>query len=78
MMPDSGGVIATDDASRMRGVDHRPEVTENTMIWKITALVQSWFKPLRASEKYRPERHYMRGPGPKARAVATVQKSRSA
>jgi hypothetical protein len=53
------------------------------MIWKLTALVQilakqALLKPLRTADKYRPERHYMRGPGPKARAMATVQKSRSA
>ncbi|MGD9920602.1 MAG: hypothetical protein AB7V13_04025 [Pseudorhodoplanes sp.] len=40
-----------------------------TMIYKIAAALQALMKRVKADEKYRPERHYMRGPGPKARAV---------
>jgi hypothetical protein len=43
------------------------------MIDKLAAALQSLLKHLKASERYHPERHYMRGPGPKARAVATAQ-----
>ena len=35
------------------------------MIWKITSAVQAAVKFLRNENKYRPERHYMRGPGPR-------------
>jgi len=44
------------------------------MIWKLTAALQSLLKHLGTSEKYRPERHYMRGPGPKSRAIASGQR----
>jgi hypothetical protein len=44
--------------------------TKKTMIYKLTAALQTLLKRLRAQERYHPERHYMRGPGPKARAVA--------
>ncbi|WP_183044306.1 hypothetical protein [Pseudorhodoplanes sinuspersici] len=44
------------------------------MIWKLTAALQSLLKQLRTHEKYRPERHYMRGPGPKARATSSAQR----
>jgi hypothetical protein len=44
------------------------------MIWKLTAALQSLLKQLKTSEKYRPERHYMRGPGPKARALSSAQR----
>ncbi|MFN3350908.1 hypothetical protein [Pseudorhodoplanes sp.] len=40
------------------------------MIYKLAAALQSLLKRLTAHESYRPERHYMRGPGPKARAAA--------
>lgn len=40
------------------------------MIVKLTTVLQSLLKAFRNEDKYRPERHYMRGPGPKARAVA--------
>ena len=42
------------------------------MIWKITAALYAVTKFLRNEDKYRPERHYMRGPGPKARAAAAA------
>ena len=44
------------------------------MIWKLTAVLQSLLKHFQTSEKYRPERHYMRGPGPKARAISSAQR----
>jgi hypothetical protein len=44
--------------------------TNNTMVYKLAAALQSILKRFRGEAKYRPERHYMRGPGPKARAVA--------
>ncbi|HWV54525.1 hypothetical protein [Pseudorhodoplanes sp.] len=43
------------------------------MIYKITAALQSLMKRLKLQNRYRPERHYMRGPGPKARAIAASQ-----
>ena len=43
--------------------------TIRTMVYKLAAALQSLLKRLKAEPKYRPERHYMRGPGPKARAV---------
>lgn len=43
------------------------------MIWKITSALHAVVKFLRNDDKYRPERHYMRGPGPKARALAARQ-----
>jgi hypothetical protein len=43
------------------------------MIWKITAALNFVVKLLRNESRYRPERHYMRGPGPKARAAAAAQ-----
>jgi hypothetical protein len=43
------------------------------MIYKLAAALHSLLKRLRTEEKYRPERHYMRGPGPKARAVAATE-----
>jgi hypothetical protein len=49
----------------------RTNGTKNkTMIWKLAAALQALLKRLKAHERYHPERHYMRGPGPKARAVA--------
>lgn len=42
------------------------------MIWKITSALNSVVKFLRTGDRYRPERHYMRGPGPKSRALATA------
>jgi hypothetical protein len=43
--------------------------TIRTMVYKLAAALQSLLKRLKAEPKYRPERHYMRGPGPKARAI---------
>jgi hypothetical protein len=40
------------------------------MIWKITSALNAVVRLLRNEGRYRPERHYMRGPGPKSRAVA--------
>lgn len=40
------------------------------MVYKIAAALQSLLRRFKTQDKYRPERHYMRGPGPKARAVA--------
>lgn len=40
------------------------------MVYKLVAALQSLLKRLKVHKTYRPERHYMRGPGPKARAVA--------
>jgi hypothetical protein len=45
--------------------------TNKAMVYKLAAALQSLLKRLRPQHTYRPERHYMRGPGPKARAVAT-------
>ncbi len=45
-----------------------------TMIWKITSALNAVVRFLRNDDKYRPERHYMRGPGPKARAMATASR----
>ena len=42
------------------------------MIWKLTAALHSFAKLFRNEDKYRPERHYMRGPGPKSRAAAAA------
>lgn len=44
------------------------------MIYKLAAVLNALMRRLKAEEKYRPERHYMRGPGPKARAVAAGQR----
>ena len=43
------------------------------MVYKLAAALQSLLDRLKARGKYRPERHYMRGPGPKTRAVAAGQ-----
>lgn len=40
------------------------------MIWKIAAALQAVLGFLHSENRYHPERHYMRGPGPKARAAA--------
>lgn len=56
----------------MRGAGPRQRLNK-TMIYKITAALQSLMKRLKLQNRYRPERHYMRGPGPKARAIAASQ-----
>jgi hypothetical protein len=43
------------------------------MICKLIAAVHALLKRLKTRERYHPERHYMRGPGPKARAAAAAQ-----
>lgn len=43
------------------------------MVYKLAAALQSILKRFKGEAKYRPERHYMRGPGPKTRAVARQQ-----
>ena len=40
------------------------------VIEMLRALIQKIFRSFGAAEKYRPERHYMRGPGPKSRERA--------
>ena len=52
----------------------RAKVSQKTMIYKLAATLNALLKRLKAEEKYRPERHYMRGPGPKARAVSADQR----
>jgi hypothetical protein len=44
------------------------------MIYKLAAVLQTLLNRLKAHERYHPERHYMRGPGPKARATAAQQR----
>jgi hypothetical protein len=51
-------------------VPARANDTNTTMLYKLIAGLQALLKHLRPQDRYRPERHYMRGPGPKARAVA--------
>ena len=53
----------------MRG-PARANDTKNTMVYKLAAALQALLKRLTAQNRYHPERHYMRGPGPKARAIA--------
>jgi len=56
----------------MRG-PARANDTKKPMVYKLAAALQALLKRLSAQNRYRPERHYMRGPGPKARAVAGGQ-----
>lgn len=44
------------------------------MVYKLAAALQALLKRLTTHDRYRPERHYMRGPGPKARAIAAQQR----
>jgi hypothetical protein len=44
------------------------------MVYKLVATLQALMKRLSSQDRYRPERHYMRGPGPKARALASQQR----
>jgi hypothetical protein len=44
------------------------------MVYKLAAALQMLLKRFRSQDRYRPERHYMRGPGPKARAIAAQQR----
>lgn len=41
------------------------------VIEMLRALIQKILLSFGATDKYRPERHYMRGPGPKSRERAT-------
>lgn len=43
------------------------------MVYRLAAALQLLLKRLNFQNSYRPERHYMRGPGPKARAVAATR-----
>ena len=44
---------------------------------RVSALADGWQRLLElARDPYRPERHYMRGPGPKCRAKKLREKSR--
>jgi hypothetical protein len=43
------------------------------MVYKLAAVFQALLKRLTVHDRYHPERHYMRGPGPKARALAGSQ-----
>ena len=47
--------------------------TKNSMVYKIAAALQALLKRLSPQNRYHPERHYMRGPGPKARALTGGQ-----
>ena len=58
----------------MRG-PARANDTKNTMVYKLAAVLQALLKRLSTQNRYHPERHYMRGPGPKARAIAGGQQS---
>ncbi|TPM28926.1 hypothetical protein FJ955_14615 [Mesorhizobium sp. B2-2-2] len=56
----------------------RYRLTENEMIGRFKSLFAHWTRGLRrrlAGDRYHPEEHYMRGPGPKTRAKATNRKS---
>ena len=57
----------------MREPDRANDTKNKTMIWKLAAALQALLKRLKTEERYRPERHYMRGPGPKTRALAGAQ-----
>jgi hypothetical protein len=45
-------------------------IRSKKMLWKITAALHALLKRFKTDTTYRPERHYMRGPGPKSRALA--------
>jgi len=51
----------------------RANDTNKAMIYKLTSALQALLKRLKRQDRYHPERHYMRGPGPKARAIAGGQ-----
>ena len=42
------------------------------LIEMLKSLLSELFPKLRSPDKYRPERHYMRGPGPKSRQRGTT------
>jgi hypothetical protein len=70
-------MLCCDVQQREPAVNHigptRANDTKKTMIYKLAAVLQTLLKRLKGHERYRPERHYMRGPGPKARALAAAQ-----
>ncbi len=51
----------------------RTRDTGKTMVLKLAAALHSLLQGLKGRNAYRPERHYMRGPGPKARAATAGQ-----
>jgi len=49
----------------------RQRMAETKMIWRFKSLLAHWTRGIRrrlAGDRYHPEEHYMRGPGPKTRA----------
>ncbi|RUX04487.1 hypothetical protein EN851_26690 [Mesorhizobium sp. M8A.F.Ca.ET.208.01.1.1] len=47
------------------------QIAENKMIGRFRSLIAHWTRGIRrrlAGDRYHPEEHYMRGPGPKTRA----------
>jgi len=42
------------------------------LVEMVRALLRTIFQRAGAKDKYRPERHYMRGPGPKSKKRETV------
>jgi hypothetical protein len=49
----------------------RREIAESRMIGRFRSLLAHWTRGIRrrlAGDRYHPEEHYMRGPGPKTRA----------
>ncbi|MER8895857.1 hypothetical protein [Mesorhizobium sp. M0676] len=56
----------------------RQQIASNKMIGRFRSLFAHWTRGLRrrlAGDRYHPEEHYMRGPGPKARAKFAGSKS---
>ena len=48
------------------------------LVQMVKALLQKIVQGAGAKDKYRPERHYMRGPGPKSKARETVESTNNA
>jgi len=56
----------------------RQQIAANKMIGRFKSLLAHWTRGLRrrlAGDRYHPEEHYMRGPGPKTRAKFSGSKS---
>jgi hypothetical protein len=56
----------------------RQQIAANKMIGRFKSLLAHWTRGLRrrlAGDRYHPEEHYMRGPGPKTRAKFAGSKS---
>jgi hypothetical protein len=56
----------------------RQQIAANKMIGRFRSLLAHWTRGLRrrlAGDRYHPEEHYMRGPGPKTRAKFAGSKS---